>query len=323
MRIKRTSPGTAAAPAAPAAANPLAARRTRLRTKEAERIEAIKESDDQIVECPVQENLLLDIIMRNPRTVRPARPGDYLHVSDLLHRCIRKIALTKKHSIPIRPQRLSHSDVLTFAQGDAIHDALKAMAVGGAPNAVWGNWSCSCGYLFHTEPCTYREIDQDELCPYCGTPTNKYQEVPMHNDALMIVGTPDLLLYLMEFDAFHITELKSISHDQWKELRRPKPEHILQILFYWWLMRELGYRLTDRLSILYATKGYLFAGSPYKEFMFNPEHELHRLEPYFDDARRLLASKTGSTLPARTACSSEMTVEAKSCEVCKICFSKE
>lgn len=331
MRTPPTPPATAAVvpESVPVPApRPLHARTLRLRGAVKDKETAIRESDDQIVPCPTEEDFLTDIINRAPRERRERRAGEYLHVSDLIGKCVRKIALCDRHGVPIRPDRLSSSDIFTFAQGDAIHDAVKAMATNSSPARVWGKWRCHCGHLFHDIPCLNSETDEHDICPQCDTPTNVYEEVAMRDPDTMIVGTPDLILYLSEFAAFHVTEIKSIAHDQWKELLRPKPDHVLQVLFYWYLMRALGYRLTDMVSVFYVTKGYIFGGAqkPYKEFMFRPEHELHRLDPYLADARALVASRskgavptTGAALPSRV-CSGEFTVQAKKCEVCKICF---
>lgn len=323
MRITRTSPAAPVA-AEPANDDPLNNRRARIQRVKEEKQEAIRESGVEIVECPVDDSFLTEIIDRAPREIRPMRPGDYLHVSDLLGKCVRKIVLCNRYSTPTRPQRLSASDLFTFAQGDAIHDTLKAMASASSPQQVWGKWRCKCGNIYHDEPCTLAETDPDDICEYCGTPTNVYEEVPMRDDDTMIVGTPDLLLYIAALRAFHISEIKSISHDQWKDLARPKPEHVLQVLFYWYLMRKLGYRVTDRVSIIYVTKNYVFQGRPYKEFMFNPERELHRLDDYIADAYAAKAARKdkNAKLPSRT-CTGEYTVEAKKCEVCEICWSKE
>ena len=319
MRVTRTPQTTSTPVATP---SPLTNRRRRMAAER--EVEVVQAQQEDVVECPVDENFLSAIIDRAPRTVRPMRPGEYLHVSDLLGKCVRKIVLAARHSSPLRPQRLSISDELAFAQGDAIHDRVKAMATASSPVRVWGRWSCKCENLYHEEPCTYSETDPNDICEMCGTPTNVYQEVPMRDDDTMIVGTPDLLFYLADLDAFHVTEIKSMAENAWQEMVRPKPEHVLQVLFYWYLMRKLGYRMTDQVSIFYVTKNYKFVGKPYKEYMFYPEHELHRLDIYLSDAYATKASRTDpdAALPSRV-CSSENTVDARKCEVCQICFSRD
>jgi hypothetical protein len=225
---------------------------------------------------------------------------------------------------------LSLSDELTFSQGDAIHDLLKAKARDGDPAKVWGKWSCRCEALMHEEPCTFSEIDRDEECPHCHTRVDRYHEVSMFDEELWIVGNPDLILYYASVDAYLITELKSISPDQFKELTRPKAEHVLQVVFYWFLMHRLGYRLVDTVSIYYASKGWMF-GSPTKEFTIDPRAMVHRLESMVEEAKEHKASilsiqakqsnpRLIATLPARTFCASPTSTHAKKCSDCSICF---
>jgi hypothetical protein len=285
------------------------------------RIEEAKESPEQIVACPGDgDDILTEIVNRARNEVRHRRHGDYLHVSDLLSKCQRKVALIERNNLPHRAGRLTLMDMLTFRMGEALHDVIKERAALGAPGAVWGKWKCKCGHLHHDDPCLFNQVDLEDVCEHCGEPTTEYVEVSMFHDGLMLVGNPDLLLYLKEIDAFHVTELKSISHKQWEELVRPKPEHVIQVLFYWYIMKELGYRLTDRVTILYATKGYLFKGSPFKEYSFNPLEELHRLDDYIEEARELKKAREGGELPARTMCAGENSPEARKCEVCNLCF---
>lgn len=276
------------------------------------------------VESVSRDSMILSgVIHAASWEMQATRPGDYLHVSDLLGKCIRKRSLNRRLGLTDQPRRLTLSDMLTFAQGDAIHDLLKDRARRGRPDYVWGNWSCKCKALYHEEPCTFSEIDQDEECPHCHTKVDQYHEVSMRDEELWIVGNPDLLLYLPDLDALHITELKSIAPDQFKELNRPKPEHVLQVVFYWYLMNKLGYHLTDKVSIFYATKGWMFGGTkPYREFVIHPQLELHRLEDMIEDARAHKAAilDERSPLPLRTMCASKGAKEAKGCAVCDVCF---
>lgn len=300
----------------------LAARQRAVRGAAEQRREQAKRSEAQIVQFPGQDpdSVLTDIIESARNDVRTRRGGDYIHVSDLLTKCQRKLALIERHKLPHRVQRLTLMDALTFRMGEALHDVIRERAALGAPHAVWGKWKCVCGHLHHDEPCTFGEVDLGDICEHCGTATTEYVEVSMFDDELMIVGNPDLLLYLRDVDAYHVTELKSIAHAQWEELVRPKPEHVIQSLFYWYIMRKRGYRLTDRVTLLYGTKGYLFKGSPFKEFSYRPEAEIHRLEDYLEEARELRRARDGGALPARTMCAADTSPEAKKCEVCSLCF---
>ncbi len=316
MRTVRTPPASSSTPRAP-----LTARRARIQQDASRALQESLSSGKLIVSATTDEISVATVLDKVPRERREKRKGDYVHVSDLLTKCVRKIALCDKHGIPVMPDRLSTSDKLTFAQGDAIHDTIKSMATSSDARQVWGNWSCDCGYLYHDDPCTHDKTDPNDFCPQCDTPTNKYHEVPMYDDELMIVGTPDLLRWIRVVEAFHVTEIKSMAHDAWKELSRPVPAHVMQVLFYWYLMHKLGYRMVDRVSLVYVTKGYIFTGEkPYKEFIIDPIKELARLEPYLEDARMIKLSKTTNAFPARTECAGPLVTKARKCEACEICF---
>jgi hypothetical protein len=272
------------------------------------------------VKTPAYEDGPFSDLMRSNRIVtRRPRGDDYLHVSDLLKKCLRRQAIIQLHNMPSRGSSLTLTEELTFAQGDAIHDVLKARAVLAKPDEVWGRWRCGCRSLSIEEPCLRSEVPE-EACHNCGEVPGIYEEVPMLNEELHLVGTPDVLLWKEAVRAFQITELKSMTHEEWKDLVRPKPDHVLQILFYWYLMRERGYPLTDSVSIFYATKSMVFRGRPYKEFVVEPEAQLSRLEPYIAEARALRLAQDGGPVPPRTKCASNATTDARQCEVCHVCF---
>lgn len=298
-------------------------------SRRATRVIAKGQADDGklVVHAPNTDEVYGDAVRTATQRIRPMRGGDYLHVSDLIHRCIRARALTEQYGLMPPSQTLTMSDIMTFAQGDAIHDEAKAMAREGAPHMTWGKWSCKCEFLFHHEPCTYSEIDQEETCPHCLGKVDHYHEVSFFDDEYGVVGNPDLLFYIPRSGAFHINEIKSISHEQWKELTRPKPEHVFQVCWYWLLMHRKGVRLTDRVSVIYFTKGWLFGNqSIKKEFMIDPQAELHRLDDMIADAlaykaHRLAraAGEENPTLPLRQ-CANDQTKQAKGCHACDVCF---
>lgn len=263
---------------------------------------------------------LTEILNKARSQSRPARQSEWIHVSDLIGKCIRKIALREQQDLPPANQVLTLMDMLTFAVGDTIHDVLKERTWVGSPSEVWGNWSCKCKKMQTSEPCLFDQLDHSHACEACDGGYTQYVEVPMRDDELRIVGTPDLILYLQSLSALYITELKSIAHAQWEELVRPKPEHVIQVLFYWFLMRRLGYRLVARISILYCTKGYVFGGSPIKEFSFDPREIISRLDPYLQEAEELRRYRREGVIPIRTMCASDRSPEAKKCEMCSTCF---
>lgn len=275
-----------------------------------------------VIESPADADMVADILRATPRLRRGQRRDGYLHVSDLIgkNKCVRKLAITDKLGIPLRPKRLNAFDRITFAMGDAVHDTAKMLVTEGAPDRVWGKWKCQCGHLFHDEPCLQSEIDPDDVCELCGTGSVHYREVSIFNEEYKIVGNPDLILFLAALDAFHVVEIKSMSEKQFAELARPLPEHVLQVVFYWFLMMQAGYKMTDRVSVIYFTKAYQFKGEAHKEFMVDPRRELARLEQYLDDALRYKMSATSDVFPIRKECSGQFSTTAQKCEACGPCF---
>lgn len=253
----------------------------------------LRPGEAEVVPMHKDDTPLGDILERARYEIRMPRPGEYLHVSDLLSKCVRKAALEERYDLRKPNQSLSLTDSLTFRQGDAIHDVIKERVAQGGADKIWGIWRCRCHTTKTAKPCLLSEVDPEILCNACKTPRTFYDEVPMRNEEYKIVGTPDLLLYLAAYDAFHINEIKSIAADRWKELVRPLPEHVLQATFYWFLMNALGYKLLDSVSILYVTKGWMFSGVPYKEYTVNAQDMVRRLSSYLEDAKALKAAREG------------------------------
>jgi hypothetical protein len=237
----------------------------------------------------------------------------------LLGKCVRKIALSERLNLPMPAGHISDSMGLTFAQGTAIHDYIKDKMAKGHPEKMFGKWSCLCGKTV-TQPMVRNSIP-NIACTDCGRVPDKYHELELFDDDLMVVGSPDITLYIEELEAYYPVEIKSISPDDWKEIARPKPDHVLQVLFYWYLLRKLGYSVTNQISILYANKGYVFK-SPYKEFVLLPEEVIDRLDDYMAEARALKSARDGGELPQRTLCSSITCKDAKECHVSVVCFQK-
>ena len=137
----------------------------------------------------------------------------------------------------------------------------------------------------------------------------------MFNEEYKIVGNPDILLFLEDVNAFQGVELKSITPNDFPDLARPKPEHVIQSLFYWWLMHALGYRLTTTWSIVYLNKGHSFHGNPYKEFVVDMPSQLARLDMFLEEALALKQFRAGGILPPRVRCTTTDT-PAGSTTVC-------
>jgi len=301
----------------------LSARVARARgvTRESEEVPKLLASRAGVVDLDLEEveEMFTQSWSRIPRVTNPPRPGLYLHVSDLLGKCLRKSVLADKVKMPMPVEQLSDGVALTFHIGDAVHNFVKARAAVGRGEHLYGDWECRCGKL-HVTHTLYPEA-AEQVCETCGTPANRYRELNILNDELMVTGSPDMLFYYKRHDALLPVEIKSISHDEWKELSRPKPDHLLQVLFYWYLLRESGRRVLPSVVVLYVTKGYVF-GSPYKTFVLDAPSVEGRLAPYIAEAKARKVAVEAGVVPARTLCSSPEATDAKKCHLVAACFSR-
>ncbi len=237
----------------------------------------------------------------------------YLHVSDLLNRCMRMFALAERTGTALRGDPLYDNLGVTFAIGNAIGQYMVNKSAATMENNLWGDWRCMCGHTVHVGVCSEAK---KHTCDKCERPLINYHEHVFVNDEYNISGSVDLS-YLID-QHLYLAEVKSIKKEDWEALVRPIPIHKLQVLFYWWLARERGYSLYKQVSILYVCKAHT-RGSPIKEFVFDPTDELDRLYNYLEDARMLKAAKEGGPLPFRI-CASETVTSAKNCQVCTVCF---
>ena len=203
-----------------------------------------------------------DIISGNGRDVLmrllPTRPeyskfrrkaGEtYIHVSDLIYKCPRKVILAHLHKIALVEDPIFASLGLTFGIGEAIHDYVRDIVAKHHPEQIYARWKCKC------EATEFIGLLSRALkkppCEKCGTKLDNHNELAVTNDGINVVGSPDLLLYKQS--AFYVNEIKSIAASYWDELERPQPNHIIQVLFYWWLLREQGKKLHSHVSILYV-----------------------------------------------------------------------
>lgn len=266
--------------------------------------------------------ILIPMLPNRPeyRKLRRKSGETFIHVSDLIYKCPRKLILAHAHKIAMVEDPLFASQSLTFRMGEAIHDHVRDMIAKHNPDEIFARWKCTCGAKKHIG--TLTKALKQGACDKCGTQLTNHNELEVYNSTLNVVGSPDLLIYRSR--AFYINEVKSMAARYWDELERPQPDHIIQVLLYWYLMREAGKALHDHVSILYVCKDFR-PRTPYKEYTLHAASLMDRLEPYLAEAQRIKAGIEGEgyPLPARTVCANESSGEAKKCEVCTMCFSME
>jgi hypothetical protein len=264
-----------------------------------------------------QENFVLGRL-RLRDDIDPARNGEYLHVSDLIHTCLRMKALTVRTRQRRHDRYVDESSGVTYAIGHAMQDYIIKRMKASNPGELYGLWKCACG---QTE---VKAIYQDaiaEVCHSCGTVPSNYNELRLVDDEYGITGSIDLSL--MVDRAFYFTEIKSMKHELWLELAAIVPDHKIQIMFYYWLARRNAMPIHNKLSALYVSKNNTLFKSPFKEFGFDPRPEYERrLAPSLEEAAAYKAAVNDPAAPLpKKICSSPTGSQAKKCAMCALCFS--
>jgi hypothetical protein len=268
------------------------------------------------VEAPWEQDTtpVIDLLKAIKPSTQEFRSTDNIHVSDIISKCVRKIALMRRLNLRHPQEQLMDGHAITFAIGDAIHDYIKGRFVKGHPDKVHAKWACLCGKewfvgLFKDRP--------RKQCDHCSTAPYKYNEVRITDSETKLTGSPDLLLWLEELGAYYIVEIKSAAAETWKEMVRAEPNHKVQVSLYWWLLQRAGMPVVNRTSVLYTNKEFSFK-FPYKEFVVDP-HTVD-LSPYMEDLEKLADALKGGELPPRIMCGGPDAPEAKKCPVRVTCF---
>ena len=283
------------------------------------RKKADPEGDSPVVVYGQDDTPVIDLLLSAKRKRDKFRRGEYLHVSDVVGKCVRKIALSEAHGMPMPTEPITHSMAMTFAQGSALHDYVKSALVRHPDMPLWGSWTCKCGASLE-ERRSHAEV-ADLHCEDCGGPLDQYVEIDIKDTELLVSGSPDVILKEPTKSCYHILEIKSMSHEEWKGLVRAKPDHIVQVVMYWYLMRRAGFRTTSTVSVLYVTKGFVFKGQPFKEFVIDCDTALRHIDDYIEDAKAFARFRETGELPVRTKCATINCPEAKKCHVAMECFS--
>lgn len=275
---------------------------------------------DDVVQLDPNATPILTLMSEQPKNNNLFRAGEYLHVSDMLNKCVRQIALSEKHMMPMPANRLSEWMSLTFRVGEAIHDFIKEKFVSANGARLYGRWRCACKHTV-TENMLLAQVPKIK-CEKCGMVPSIYDECRVTNEEAKVVGHADIML-LFDDGYYYPVEIKSIKHEEWMELTRPKPDHLMQLISYWRFHKEKGYRMASRGTVLYVSKGFLFKGTPYKEFSVQIAGTEQRLQPYLDSAMELVRYRETGKLPTRVLCRNESSPMAKQCHVCGMCFREE
>jgi len=184
----------------------------------------------------------------------PRAPG--LHCSSLWRTCPRVPLLEKKYAEYLRVEKETPGQRLTYDVGHALH-AMMQNGYLGEFGRLYGNWVClSCSPGEDNEPVIVHEGTLPRKCPKCSAPwrytdgTNNliYAEMFVEDNVLKYCGHCDGIMLSREGHKF-VFEFKTISPSQYKGLKQPKYEHIVQCHAY---MNALG---LDHAVVFYLDKG--------------------------------------------------------------------
>lgn len=248
-------------------------------------------------------------------TTQRFRKGTHLHVSDVVKKCVRKMALMQRMNMTHPAETIYDGQGVTFAIGEALHDFVKGRFIAAHPDKVWAEWSCPCDATREVAIFNRRKV---QTCPVCKCAVNKHNEVAFEHTDYPLVGNPDLVLWLEEYGAFLVVEIKSINAANYKELVRAEPDHKVQVCWYWDLLKVNKMPVLDKVSVLYVNKEFSFK-LPYTEFLIDPKDE-SILESYREDLNDYMIATDGGPLPPRVFCGSSTSPHAKKCPVAVTCF---
>lgn len=247
----------------------------------------------------------------------------FIHVSDLMQACPRAYVLAVRHR-----ERKYRSDFLgkvhssatrvVWAQGRATEEHIRSQFIRRFADQVYGTWTCAC------KQSSYLGCHNPEIrCGKCQS-THTFNETPIHDHELRIVGTADFPLIID--NSMHLVELKSIKKEDFESLTAPLPQHLTQVFTYHDMQRRAGASMSNQVTVLYAAKEFSVKGA-YKEFTVDTTDENYQ---FVHTARNLLYTKARiirealdkGTLPERLSkCNVITSSTAKGCPVCVNCFS--
>jgi len=204
------------------------------------------EKKDGHIAAELREDLLHWLV--HGKTEPPRAPG--LHCSSLWKTCPRIPLLEAKYAKYINVEIDSAGQRMTYDEGHALHDLIQNSYMGPF-GRLWGKWKClSCQEIAH-------EGTMPQACPKCDVPWRNeadgiqnivYSELFVVDDILKYCGHCDGILLTRAGNKV-VFEFKTISPSQYKGLKQPKHEHIVQCHAY---MNALGLK---RSIVLYWDKG--------------------------------------------------------------------
>lgn len=262
----------------------------------------------------------LSTLLNTPPPQSGFRDGRYIHISDLINKCARAIAIHYVHERQLYGLNMNHQLGFTFKQGEAIASHLEEHTQRVAPEHMFGGWTCKCEQTEKLNT-TYDKVSELK-CKICGGELDNYKEVFIADDEYDISGSIDITLKFGK--TYYVNELKSIKkdgQDGFVALTQAKPIHRIQALFYVWLLTRANKIVHPKFSVVYVNKayGWKLHGDQVKEYQMKYTDYAHTLDPYLADAKAIKIARAGGDLPART-CEDVYCTQAKDCSFAPLCF---
>lgn len=272
---------------------------------------------EEMPEIPSVKDLL-DAQDRLPERNRVGGNAEgYMHMSSLIATCARKEILAAQHAGMEVFNNVTGGHRLVWAYGRAAEKHVRGQFIAATGGNLYGRWKCVCG---HTEALGWGTDIHHLTCNRCTGPVEHYHEEPIYDHERKIVGNSDMP-FTVGNDWLVIGECKSMNKVDWDKLTAPLNDHVLQAATYRRLYQNAGWKVHDKVVVLYAVKEFKF-GSPYKEFHVDVSSGM--METQVDDilamAEEIAAARATRSIPPRTICGSSQNPIAKQCPMASLCF---
>lgn len=267
---------------------------------------------------PYSETMLATMVARQDRVSKSSRIGtDYVHVSSLKDLCPRQNVLAEGKEVT-RTRPTSAQRVL-WEIGLAIErHVVNNIITDRKRHGVLGRWECPCGHHVFTglwSPAYGK-------CVRCQCEPTIYKQMVLEDHDAKIKGSPDLCFFTNE-NRLLITEVKSMTKDDFDPLTEPLPDHQFQAHGYRRLAIKNGYPVMPAVAFFYVRKEFKFSGV-YKEYHMPETPMVGRLlDASWADAERVKRARELKVLPASlSVCRRPDTTRARNCPVVTACFNR-
>lgn len=259
---------------------------------------------------------------------------DVLHASDLTNEekpfCPREFALLDKTGKERKGKFIGTSQRYTFMQGRAIESIVRDQMAGHVAIGEWRCMRCHEKTKFGPRPAKHAK---------CGGTKFEYIEPRFESKITGVSCGIDLIVSLTHEKKFRVVEIKSIKDEIFRELKAPLSEHRMRSNLYLRSIAESnspwkGLINTEEAIVFYVTKGFGVKDddlkkhgindapfSPFKEFFVKRDDEA--TYKICLKACILKEWRDGIGPMPDGICPTAMDKRAKSCQVCKECFSGE